>query len=140
LIAQLGLADADRVNGEEEEARRVLLREAMVHLDRARARQRRKVSEGSSAGASASGAVFDEVAGLYQMRLNALPMSRHETGVGQVDPSLRRQVMLEALQVERATLIRLRNDGQIDDEVMRTLQRELDLAESRMYTGASHVH
>jgi monovalent cation/hydrogen antiporter len=74
------------------------------------------------------------------MRLNALPMSRQEAGQGQVDPARRRQVMLDALQVERATLIRLRDEGQIDDEVMRTLQRELDLAESRMYTGASHVH
>ncbi len=148
LIARLGLADPDRVNDEEQEARRVLLREAMVHLDRARARQRRKVAEAAaagvgvgavSAGSSAAGAVFDEVAGLYQMRLNALPMQRHELASGQVEPSRRREVMLEALQVERATLIRLRDEGQIDDEVMRTLQRELDLAESRMYTGASHV-
>jgi CPA1 family monovalent cation:H+ antiporter len=33
-------------------------------------------------------------------------------------------------------LIRLRNEGRIDDEVLRMLQRELDLAESRVHTGS----
>ncbi|CAN5451304.1 Na+/H+ antiporter [soil metagenome] len=135
LIARLGLADPNRINVEEEEARRIMLREALVHLDRAKARQKRKVTA-----PNAGSAVFDEVAGLYQMRLDALPAHRQELPAGQIDPASRRSLMLEVLQVERNTLIRLRDEGEIDDEALRTLQRELDLAESRMHTGSSQSH
>ena len=149
LIGRLGLANPGRVNHEEEEARRVIVREAIVFLDRAKARQRRWVAEVQSAGisvgavgasAGATAAAFDEVAGQYQRRLDAMPLFRQETSVGQVDGTRRREVMLQAMQVERTTLIRLRDEGEIDDEVLRTLQRELDLAESRMYTGSNHAH
>ncbi len=149
LIGRLGLADPGRVNHEEEEARRVMVREAIVFLDRAKARQRRRVAEIESAGlsvgavgasAGAAAAVFEEVAGVYQRRLDAMPVFRQETTSGQVDGARRREVMLEAIQVERGTLIRLRDEGEIDDEVLRTLQRELDLAESRMHTGSNHAH
>jgi CPA1 family monovalent cation:H+ antiporter len=44
------------------------------------------------------------------------------------------------LQAERAALMRLWDEGQIDDEVLRTLQRELDLEESRVHTGSIVVH
>jgi Na+/H+ antiporter len=37
-----------------------------------------------------------------------------------------------ALQVERATIIQLRNDGVINDEVLRRIQRDIDLAEVRL--------
>lgn len=135
LIGRLGLAEPGKVNVEEQEARRVLLREAMVHLDRARAKD-----HGSSA------AIFDEVEALYQMRLDAVPVHRHERAAGAIGQSgqtnyaRRREVLLGALQVERATLIRLRDEQQIDDEVLRTLQRELDLAESRTHTEAARIH
>jgi len=39
---------------------------------------------------------------------------------------------LEALRVERETAIRLRDEGRINDEVLRRLERELDLNESRI--------
>ena len=40
---------------------------------------------------------------------------------------------LEALRVERETAIQLRDEGRInDDEVLRRLERELDLSESRI--------
>jgi hypothetical protein len=38
--------------------------------------------------------------------------------------------------VEREALIRLRDGDEISDEVLRTLQHELDLAESRVHTGS----
>jgi monovalent cation/hydrogen antiporter len=38
----------------------------------------------------------------------------------------------EALQVERATLLRLRNQRIINDEVLRRIQRDVDLAEARL--------
>lgn len=39
----------------------------------------------------------------------------------------------EALQVERRTIINLRNDGTISDEVLRRIQRDIDLAEARLH-------
>jgi hypothetical protein len=55
--------------------------------------------------------------------------------------SVRRNgAILAVLQVEREALICLRDEGQIDDEVLRTLQRELDLEESRVHTGSLVVH
>jgi Arc/MetJ family transcription regulator len=57
-----------------------------------------------------------------------------------VDHARRQEAMLAVLQVERGTLLRLRDEGRIDDEVMRTLQRELDLTESRMHSGSLLFH
>jgi monovalent cation/hydrogen antiporter len=39
---------------------------------------------------------------------------------------------LEALRVERETAIRLRDEGRINDEILRRIERELDLNESRI--------
>ena len=44
---------------------------------------------------------------------------------------------LEALRVERETLIRLRDEGRINDEVLRRIERELDLSESRYLLSES---
>ena len=44
----------------------------------------------------------------------------------------RLELSLEALRVERETLIRLRDEGRINDEVLRRIERELDLSESRI--------
>jgi NhaP-type Na+/H+ or K+/H+ antiporter len=38
----------------------------------------------------------------------------------------------EALQVERHTIIQLRNEDAISDEVLRRIQRDIDLAEARL--------
>jgi hypothetical protein len=37
-----------------------------------------------------------------------------------------------ALQIERQTIIALRNSQQINDEALRRIQRDLDLAEARL--------
>ena len=42
------------------------------------------------------------------------------------------ELSLEALRVERETAIRLRDEGRINDEVLRRIERELDLNESRI--------
>ena len=40
--------------------------------------------------------------------------------------------MNELLRAQRRTLIRLRNEGKIGDEVMHRIERDLDLEESRL--------
>jgi monovalent cation/hydrogen antiporter len=124
LIRRLGLSDSGRIDDEEQEARRVLLREALVHLDRKRTKNRDQA------------ALFGELIAAYQRRLDAMPAEREERIQGLVDQARRNDATLAVLQVEREALIQLRNQGRIDDEVLRTLQRELDFEESRVHTGS----
>jgi monovalent cation/hydrogen antiporter len=124
LIRSLGLSSSGSSNDEEQEARRVMLREALVHLDRKRSKNRDQ------------SAMFGELIASYQRRLDAMPAEREEPAQGLIDQSRRSDAILAALQVERDVLIGLRNEGRIDDEVLRTLQRELDFAESRVHTGS----
>jgi Na+/H+ antiporter len=124
LIRSLGLSASGGTNDEEQEARRVMLREALVHLGRKRSKNRDQ------------SAMFGELIASYQRRLDALPAEREEPAQGLVDQARRSDAILAALEVEREALIRLRNEGRIDDEVLRMLQRELDLAESRVHTGS----
>ncbi|HKQ92702.1 MAG TPA: hypothetical protein VJZ77_18725 [Blastocatellia bacterium] len=51
----------------------------------------------------------------------------------------RRSVELsrELLNVERRTAIRLRNEGRINDELLRQIEHELDLAEARFLAGGA---
>src|SRR6202011_4179717 len=113
---------------EEQEARRALVREALVHLARKRSKNRDQ------------SAMFGELIASYQLRLDAMPAEQEERVRGLVDQARRSDAILAVLQVERVALIRLRDEGQIDDEVLRTLQRELDLEESGVPTGRVVVH
>jgi monovalent cation/hydrogen antiporter len=124
LIRKLGLSDLGHIDDEEQEARRIMLREALVHLARKRSKNREQ------------SAMFGELIASYQRRLDAMPAEREEQVKGLVDQTHRNEAILAALQVEREALIRLRDEGRIDDEALRTLQRELDLAESRVHTGS----
>jgi Na+/H+ antiporter len=128
LIRRLGLSEAGRINFEEQEARRVMLREALVHLDRKRTQNRDQ------------SIMLGELIASYQQRLDAVPAEREEPVQGLVDQTRRSDAILAVLQVERETLIRLRNAGEIDDEVLRSLQRELDLEESRVRTKSVRAH
>jgi Na+/H+ antiporter len=128
LIRRLGLSEAEHINTEEQEARRVLLREALVHLDRKRSKDRDQ------------SAMLGELIATYQRRLDAIPTEPEERVQGLTDHARRSDAILKVLQVEREALIRLRDEKQIDDEVLRTLQRELDLEESRVHTGSIVIH
>ena len=128
LIRRLGLTEPVRIKDEEQDARRVLLREALVHLDRQRSKNRDQST------------MFGELIAGYQQRLDAMPAEREARVQGLVDQARRSAAILDVLQAQRAALIRLWDDGRIDDEVLRTLQRELDLEESRVHTGAVAVH
>ena len=78
--------------------------------------------------------MFGQLIADYQQRLDAMPAEREKRVQGLVDQARRSDAILEVLQAERVALIRLWDEGQIDDEVLRTLQRELDLEESRVHT------
>ncbi len=125
LIRKLGLAGHAASIFEEQEARRMMLQEAVTHLSRRRSRERY------------DSAVLDDLMWTYQKRLEAFaprrPTSHRQTQDGQ----LRRQAILDVLTVERETLLRLRDEQRLDDEVLRSLQKELDLSESRVHTSVA---
>ena len=112
------------MKAEEQEAMRVLLREALVYLDRSRSKNRDQ------------SAMYGQLIAGYQQRLDTIPVEREGRVQGLVDQARRSDAILGVLQSERAALIRLWDEGQIDDEVLRTLQRDLDLEESRVHTGS----
>jgi CPA1 family monovalent cation:H+ antiporter len=78
-----------------------------------------------------SAAIYEDLTRHYYKRLAALQggdgyheeRAEHERYSG---------LSLEALRTERGTAIRLRDEGRIHDEVLRRLERELDLSESQI--------
>jgi monovalent cation/hydrogen antiporter len=50
----------------------------------------------------------------------------------ETDTAQYQRLQTEVLHAERAAVIRLRDQGRIDDEVLRTLERELDLEDQRL--------
>ena len=129
LIRRLGLAGAVKMSTEEKEARRLVLSAAIRYLEDGRKKN----------GASAEH-LYDDVTHRYRHRLAAVTAGTEE-GVDGLDGdtySQLRSIAEGALQAERRTLIGLRDRGQIGDDVLRTMERELDLAESR-YTVTTPV-
>jgi uncharacterized protein YigA (DUF484 family) len=59
---------------------------------------------------------------------------------GFVNQAARNEGLLSTLQVQREALIRMRDAGDIDNEVLRVLQRDLDLVESRVHTGSVQIY
>ena len=120
LIRALNLAGAAGPNCEEQEARWIVTEAALSHLEEAKRRD-----EQSSA------ALYEDLASHYRQRLESFRSS--EKDLEQTTDHERYVALtLEALRIERDAAIRLRNEGRINDEVLRRLERELDLNESRL--------
>jgi CPA1 family monovalent cation:H+ antiporter len=118
LIRALGLAGAVGPNCEERDARRIVIETAVSHLEKAKEKD------------SESAAIYEDLIGHYRQRLASLQTgdgSRSDAAVHNRQTGL----SLEVFRIERETVIRLRDEGRINDEVMRRIERELDLAESR---------
>ena len=121
------LMSIDRTNIEEHEerqARRKLVEDVLRYLNRRRVQER------------FDAAVVTEMLSMYERRLRELPIERlagNEAG----SRMQRGALLLEILQVERESLVRLRNDAAISDDVVRSIQKDLDLLESHVHTGSA---
>jgi CPA1 family monovalent cation:H+ antiporter len=116
LIRLLGLGGADTTQQEEEEARRIVLDAAISHL-RARAADRPEQSR-----------VYDDLIAHARERLE--PFGEESPEAAQ--RARYQEAVRELLRVERDTALRLREEGKVSDEVLRRLERELDLTEARL--------
>jgi CPA1 family monovalent cation:H+ antiporter len=127
LIRLLGLAGASGPNHEERKARQLMLEAALRDLEQ------------QQAGADTAGfeSVYDDIAAHYRQRLAAIIGD----GTPEQDSAARDQALTidlsrRLLSVERRTVVSLRDQGTINDEVLRQIERELDLMETKL---AGHV-
>jgi monovalent cation/hydrogen antiporter len=122
LIRRLGLSKPAGMEREEREARRIVLVAAIHHLEEGRKMEGESVEH-----------LYDDLLHRYRHRLAAVT-SGSEGSVDGLDGETYarlQHIAMDALQAERRTLIGLRERARIGDDVLRTIERELDLAESR---------
>jgi CPA1 family monovalent cation:H+ antiporter len=124
LVRALGLAKAAGPNCEELEARRIVLQAALDHLETTKEKRPEVTSE-----------VLDDLIGHYQHRL-AFIQPDGDNEVHALHHSSFQEISRETAQIERETAIQLRNEGRINDQVLRRIERELDLDESRYLNAA----
>jgi CPA1 family monovalent cation:H+ antiporter len=119
LIRLLGLAGGAGPDCEELEARRIVTLAALTHLESASAHDSDPSKE-----------VYEDLTHHYRERLSSLKVNASPGEV--TDHERHLALSLETLRVERDTAIRLRNEGRINDSVLRRIERELDLSESKL--------
>jgi len=122
LIRALGLAGKGGHEDEEEEARRIITSTALTHLESARGEDVQDFD-----------AVYDDLSRRYTRRLASLSKeASDDNGMSNQELSRYRKILGELLRLERKTAVRLRNEGRINDEVLRKIEHELDLSETRL--------
>jgi CPA1 family monovalent cation:H+ antiporter len=125
LIRALKLAGTAGPNCEELEARRIVLEAAVSHLEESKAKDREEAA-----------GLYEDLAQHYRHRLLSLhPLPENEAALTDHDRYV--ELSREALRVERETAVLLWNEGRINDEVLRRIERELDLSESRFLVNES---
>ena len=77
--------------------------------------------------------LLDRLRDTYQHRTEHVERQRGATGSGEEDREIieHREIQRTVIDSEREALLRLRAEGAIDDDVLRVLERELDLEERR---------
>ena len=119
LARRMGLEGSDEVEVEESEARRKTLEAALAYLTETKATREHVADE-----------IFDDLLGHYQHRLAGLQPSLADQKHVERHYGFQ-EISRETTRVERETAVRLRNQGQISDQILRRIERELDLNESR---------
>jgi CPA1 family monovalent cation:H+ antiporter len=78
--------------------------------------------------------LLDRLRDTYEHRSEHVERQRDATGSGEEDREIieHREIQRTVIDAEREALLRLRADGTIDDDVLRALERELDLEERRI--------
>jgi monovalent cation/hydrogen antiporter len=117
VIRMLGLAGIPASHQEEQAARKAMIEAALAHLEQMRS--------GAEAG---SDELYEELTRQYRRRLAALGTG-DSASAGPDGYDHFAELARELLGVERQTAVRMRNQRQISDEVLRELEYELDLGE-----------
>ena len=122
LIRALRLAGAAGHESEEEEARKAMVEAALAHLEEARKKD-----------GDEFGGIYEDFRNRYKHRLaNLTGTDDGETGANPAVYARSLALARELLRTERQTAVRFRNEGRINDEVLRKVEHELDLSEARL--------
>jgi monovalent cation/hydrogen antiporter len=124
LIRTLGLAAVRGPDCEQLEARQIVLKTALAHLEDARRKDSPEVA-----------GIYDDLAQHYRERLDALERQVNDERGAPPRKERYDELTRELLQVERDAAVRLRNDARISDEVLRQLEHDVDLREARLTGG-----
>src|SRR6185503_12995975 len=122
LVRWLGVEDDGSMEKEEREARLKANQAALARLN--------EIADGDPAKADALQRLRIE----YEDRIRQLEAAAPESAGTplRLFSSEYERLSHEALQRERRTILQLRNQGVISDEVLRRIQRDIDLAEARL--------
>lgn len=121
LIRALKLSGAHQQNSEERRARHAMLQAALKYVEELRSQDEPEFEP-----------VYDTLAEMYGQRLAALRDSDNEGRHPRADQSAHfREIAGKLREVERSTLIGMRNRKEIGDHVLRKIERELDLLDTR---------
>jgi CPA1 family monovalent cation:H+ antiporter len=122
LIRALGLAGGRGPACEEEEAHRIVIQAALAYVEETRGRDRAEY-----------GGVYDDLAQHYREQLDGLREGDEETADTPVPQYRKHQsLVVDLLVVQRRALVRLRREGRINDQVLRSVERDLDLQQARL--------
>jgi CPA1 family monovalent cation:H+ antiporter len=120
LIRKLGLAATDEVNVEERQARRQML---LAAIDKIRS-LRGTADHGEEE-------MLADLLHHYQQRLDDANASSATAALDVANYAQYRELEGRLRAVERSAILRMRDQNQINDEVLRRLERELDLLDAR---------
>ena len=116
----LGLGGTGEPDCEEVEARRLMLESALTYIKEARDLDQPEFGE-----------MYEDFAEHHQERLTAL-LNHSDSNADMTQYTRQKAVALDLLRVQRKTVVDLRDAGRISDTVLRRLERELDLSETKM--------
>jgi Na+/H+ antiporter len=127
LIRKLGLAGMAGENPEEEKARRAMVEAALAYLEHAREGEPPEFAS-----------VYDTLIRVQHHRLKMI-VGKASGDTGQTRDTYERfrDVSGHVLALQRATILHLRNENEINDEVLRKIEYELDLMEAR-FSASGH--
>jgi len=119
LIRRLGLEGGSGLGCEERDARRIAIDAAIRQLEQERQHDRPEYA-----------GLYDDLAQHYRDRLVGDDGDADDPRT--VHHDRYRALARELIAVQRRALLRLRGEGRINDEVLRRIERELDLEEVRL--------
>jgi CPA1 family monovalent cation:H+ antiporter len=122
-IRALGLSGTEDKNPEEQKAKRKMLRAALEELDRLHGEDKPEFDP-----------IYEDVARHYRGRLASLGSEDSDQDEDHPDGEhyrRYRELTQQLRETERSTLIKLRDTNEINDTVLRKLERELDFLDAR---------
>jgi CPA1 family monovalent cation:H+ antiporter len=123
LIRKMGLASIAAANPEEGRVRREIVMAAIDEIRRLRSFERPEEEQ-----------PLAHLQQHYEQRLHEATPATQMTADDPPDYQQYRRLENQVRAAERSTLLRMREDNQVDDEVMRKVERELDLLDARKLT------